>query len=258
MNVVMMGSGNLATRLALALRRLPGIRITQVYSRTRHHAEALAECLGAEACDDPSAVRPDADLYVFSLKDTALEKVASSVPANGGLWIHTAGSMPMDLFAGYTKRYGVLYPLQTFSKQRDVDFASVPLFLECKQDSDRPVLEGLAKQLSGNVRFLPSESRKYLHLAAVFACNFTNHMYALAGRIVKDAGIPEEVLLPLIDETAAKVHSMPAEEAQTGPAVRYDENVMRKHLDLLADTNSPEMRAIYQLLSQSIHQHSKK
>ena len=105
---------------------------------------------------------------------------------------------------------------------------------------------------------MSSELRRHLHLAAVFACNFTNHMYVLAGQILRDTGIPEDVLLPLMDETAAKVHRMPAKEAQTGPAIRYDENVIRKHLDLLAEMNRPEMSAVYQLLSQSIHQYSKK
>ena len=237
MKVVMVGAGNLATRLSLAMSRLPEIQIVQVYSHTQIHAEELAGCLNAVACDDPTQIRTDADLY---------------------LWIHTAGSMPMELFANYTKRYGVLYPLQTFSKQREVDFASIPLFLECKQEADCPILEGLARELSNDVRFLSSELRRHLHLAAVFACNFTNHMYVLAGQILRDTGIPEDVLLPLMDETAAKVHRMPAKEAQTGPAIRYDENVIRKHLDLLAEMNRPEMSAVYQLLSQSIHQYSKK
>ena len=258
MKVVMVGAGNLATRLSLAMSRLPQIQIVQVYSHTQIHAEELAGCLNAVACDDPTQIRTDADLYLFSLKDTALEGIAASIPANGGLWIHTAGSMPMELFANYTKRYGVLYPLQTFSKQREIDFASIPLFLECKQEADCPILEGLARELSNDVRFLSSELRRHLHLAAVFACNFTNHMYVLAGQILRDTGIPEDVLLPLMDETAAKVHRMPAKEAQTGPAIRYDENVIRKHLDLLAEMNRPEMSAVYQLLSQSIHQYSKK
>ena len=126
MKVVMVGAGNLATRLSLAMSRLPQIQIMQVYSHTQIHAEELAGCLNAVACDDPTQIRTDADLYLFSLKDTALEGIAASIPANGGLWIHTAGSMPMELFANYTKRYGVLYPLQTFSnKERLI----LPLFL---------------------------------------------------------------------------------------------------------------------------------
>ena len=258
MKVVMIGAGNLATQLSLSMLRLPNIQFVQVYSHTMAHAEELAGCLGTVACNHPKKVRNDADLYVFALKDAVLEDIAASIPGNEGLWIHTAGSMPMELFANYTKRYGVLYPLQTFSRHRNVNFSSIPLFLECKQKSDYLILEGLAKQLSDKVQFLSSDSRRYLHLAAVFACNFTNHMYVLAGQLLNSAGVSENLLFPLIDETAAKIHDMSPINAQTGPAVRYDENVLQKHLELLSEANQPNMQVIYQLLSQSIHQYSMK
>lgn len=256
MRVVMIGAGNLATHLSLALNRLPDMEIVQVYSRTRAHAEELAGRLSCLSTDDPTAVRPDADLYIFSLKDSALEQIIASIPKNEGLWIHTAGSMSMEMFNGYTTRYGVLYPMQTFSKQRAVDFSVIPLFIEWKREEDKILLEGLAHRLSDRVRFLSSEARRSLHLAAVFACNFTNHMYALAGQLLEKENIPADVLLPLIDETAAKIHDLPAIQAQTGPAVRYDENVIRKHLDLLSGDSN--LQAIYQLLSQSIHQSAKR
>lgn len=255
MKVTFVGSGNLATRLSLAMQQTGRYEFVQVYSQTEAHASRLASALGCEYTTEAASVRAGADLYVFSLKDTALETVIAQVPANDGLWVHTAGSMPMEVFAPYAKRYGVLYPLQTFSRQREVDFRPIPFFLETALAADGEILSGVAHSLSDNVRFLSSEKRKSIHLAAVFACNFTNHIYALAGNILAASDVPFDVLLPLIDETAAKVHELSPREAQTGPAIRYDENVIGKHLAMLAD---PRMKEIYRLLSQSIHQEATK
>lgn len=249
MKVVFIGSGNLATWLSLEMKRA-GLTICQIYSRTDRHAEHLAKALACPWTTSVEAISADADLYVFSLKDTALQPVLDKMKPNGGLWIHTAGSMPLEIFKGYTSRYGVMYPLQTFSKERTVDFKEIPLFLEASSDTEAQVLKEIAVRLSRNVSFLSSDRRRSLHLAAVFACNFVNRMYALAGRILEEKDIPFNVLLPLIDETAAKVHTMNPVKAQTGPAVRYDENVIHNHLAMLSD---PDMQAIYRQISQSIY-----
>ena len=251
MKVVIVGSGNVATHLSLALASLEGIEICQVYSPTEAHAEILAERLNCDFVTDPTQIRKEADVYLFALKDQALETVIRAVPANNGLWLHTSGSMPMQVFAGYTERYGVLYPLQTFSKSREISFQGIPLFIECHREEDKNCLEDLARRLSGKVCELSSEKRRSLHLAAVFACNFTNHIYALAEEILAKEGLSRDYLFPLIDETAAKVHELPAQEAQTGPAIRYDENIINKHLGMLAD--DPDVQTLYRLLSQSIH-----
>lgn len=251
MKVVIVGSGNVATHLSLAIASLEGIEICQVYSPTEAHAEILAERLNCDFVTDPTQIRKDADVYLFALKDQALETVIRAVPANNGLWLHTSGSMPMQVFAGYTERYGVLYPLQTFSKSREISFRGIPLFIECHREEDKNCLEELARRLSGKVCELSSEKRRSLHLAAVFACNFTNHIYALAEEILAKEGLSRDYLFPLIDETAAKVHELPAQEAQTGPAIRYDENIINKHLGMLAD--DPDVQTLYRLLSQSIH-----
>ena len=251
MKVVIVGSGNVATHLSLAIASLEGIEICQVYSPTEAHAEILAERLNCDFVTNPTQIRKDADVYLFALKDQALETVIRAVPANNGLWLHTSGSMPMQVFAGYTERYGVLYPLQTFSKSREISFRGIPLFIECHREEDKNCLEDLARRLSGKVCELSSEKRRSLHLAAVFACNFTNHIYALAEEILAKEGLSRDYLFPLIDETAAKVHELPAQEAQTGPAIRYDENIINKHLGMLAD--DPDVQTLYRLLSQSIH-----
>ena len=203
MKVVIVGSGNVATHLSLALASLEGIEICQVYSPTEAHAEILAERLNCDFVTDPTQIRKDADVYLFALKDQALETVIRAVPANNGLWLHTSGSMPMQVFAGYTERYGVLYPLQTFSKSREISFQGIPLFIECHREEDKNCLEDLARRLSGKVCELSSEKRRSLHLAAVFACNFTNHIYALAEEILAKEGLSRDYLFPLIDETAA-------------------------------------------------------
>ena len=149
------------------------------------------------------------------------------------LFVHTAGSMPMDVWKGEAVRYGVLYPMQTFSKSRAVDFSTVPFFIEGSGREEAEALKAVAERIGG------------------FACNFTNHMYALAHRLLDSHGLPFEVMLPLIDETARKVHELPPLEAQTGPARRYDENVIGKHLEMLAD--EPRLAELYEKISQSIH-----
>ncbi|MCD8192996.1 MAG: DUF2520 domain-containing protein [Tannerellaceae bacterium] len=253
MRVVFIGAGNVATHLSLEMQRV-GLHIEQIYSHTEASAAALAEKLGSNWTTDTACIITDADLYVFSLKDAVLESVVRSVAPNKGLWVHTAGSMPLAVFEGHVERYGVLYPLQTFSKERTVDFATIPFFLETAREEDAGFLKEIASSLSGNVRFLSSEQRSRLHLAAVFVCNFANHMFALGSKIVEEYGIDPAVLLPLIDETTAKIHTMTPRQAQTGPAVRYDENVIERHLSLLSDEN---LKTIYQTISQSIYKEAK-
>lgn len=249
LKVVFIGSGNLATQLSLAMKKA-GVQILQVYSRTEAHATELAIRLQCSWTTSTEKIRKDADLYIFALKDSALEEAIRTIQPNNALWVHTAGSVPMDIFKGHVDRYGVLYPLQTFSKKRDVDFEHIPFILEATSKADEDILYYLASDLSRTVRFYSSEQRRYLHLSAVFACNFTNHLYDLAGQIITEQGIPQDLLLPLIEETAAKVRDMTPREAQTGPAVRYDQEVIRRQLELLDD---PERKELYKRLSDSIH-----
>lgn len=255
MKIVFVGAGNLATNLAKALATV-GHRIIQVYSRTMESASDLSKIVGAEAVNDIGNVTSDADLYIVSVKDSALEGL---LPALCGgkedkVFLHTAGSMPMGVFEGVANHFGVLYPMQTFSKSKEVDFSDIPCFVEYNDDKARKMIGDLAHQLSCKVFELNSADRKYLHLSAVFACNFANHCYAISEKLLARHGIPFEVMLPLIDETARKVHQLSPLVAQTGPAVRYDENVIRKQTELLTD--SPLTKEIYELMSLEIHQFS--
>lgn len=252
MKIVLIGAGNVATHLGRALQEA-GYEVVQVYSRTEESASVLAGKLSAEYTVDIDMIRRDADLYIVALKDTALQELAGRLVKGReqALFVHTAGSMPMDLWKGYALRYGVLYPMQTFSKQREVDFRTVPFFIEASSAGDLQLLHEVAGRLSPKVYEATSGQRKYLHIAAVFACNFTNHMYALSSHILEKQGIPFEVMLSLIDETARKVHELSPVQAQTGPAIRYDENVINKHLELLAD--APPVQELYEKISKSIH-----
>lgn len=252
MKIVLIGAGNLATHLGKAL-HAAGHDMVQVFSRTMQSAENLASLLDAEPLTDMAQVRDDADVYIFSVKDSALEQLISQLC--GGekkVFLHTAGSMPMSVFRGKALHYGVLYPMQTFSKQREVDFSIIPCFIEANDEFALKQIEGLAGQISHRVYQLSSEDRKYLHLSAVFACNFANHCYAASQELLQQHGVPFDVMLPLIDETAAKVHGMTPKEAQTGPAVRYDENVIGKQIQLLE--NQPYFQKIYDCMSKSIHE----
>lgn len=252
MNVVFIGAGNLATHLARACRSA-GHTIVQVYSRTMENAVLLAAQTGAEATNELSQISPAAHLYIFSVKDDALPAVIQQMPGTGGAWVHTAGSLPMQLFAARKEEHGVIYPLQTFSKNREINFSSVPIFIEGSSPATTRMLEELSKSLSCNVHLLSGDKRRCLHLAAVYACNFVNHMYTLASEIIEKEELPFGFLLPLITETAAKVGEISPQAAQTGPAVRYDEEVMEKQLSLLTD---PVMKELYSLISKDIHRHS--
>ena len=252
MKIVLIGAGNLATHLGKAL-HAAGHDMVQVFSRTMQSAETLASLLDAEPLTDMAQVRDDADVYIFSVKDSALEQLISQLCGDEKkVFLHTAGSMPMSVFRGKALHYGVLYPMQTFSKQREVDFSIIPCFIEANDEFALKQIEGLAGQISHRVYQLSSEDRKYLHLSAVFACNFANHCYAASQELLQQHGIPFDVMLPLIDETAAKVHGMTPKEAQTGPAVRYDENVIGKQIRLLE--NQPYFQKIYDSMSKSIHE----
>lgn len=272
MKIVLIGAGNLATHLGKAL-HAAGHDMLQVFSRTMQSAETLASLLDAEPLTDIAQVRDDADVYIFSVKDSALVQLVAQLcrhEADGlgedgavnalrkakkgeheRVFLHTAGSMPMSVFKGMAQHYGVLYPMQTFSKQRAVDFSIIPCFVEANDEFAQKQIEGLAREISGRVYQLSSEDRKYLHLSAVFACNFANHCYAISQELLEEHGIPFGVMLPLINETAAKVHEMKPKDAQTGPAVRYDENVIGKQSKLLE--NHPHFKKVYDSMSKSIH-----
>lgn len=247
-NIVLVGSGNVASHLGLALKEA-GIQIQQVFSRKLQHASILAKKLQADYTNDPNQIRTDADLYILSIKDDVIAEFANHSVFKGKFIVHTAGSISIDTFNGISNAYGVLYPFQTFSKNKKLDFEEVPVLVEGNNNINTSALMHLAKKITNNASVVNSEQRSALHISAVFACNFSNHMYAIAYHLLKENGLGFDLIKPLIKETAEKIKQVSPRDAQTGPAVRFDNRIVNQHLEAL---NSPVYKDIYALLSQSI------
>lgn len=249
MKIVIIGSGNVATHLSIALQNA-GMQLLQVFSRSKASASALALQLNIPFTTEWNDIRQDAELYFYAVSDDALNDLIMRPLAPEALHVHTAGSININIFEPHKKRFGVLYPLQTLSKSKTVDFRKVPLFTEGSDDETRMIIQSLAFKLSDCCYELNSSQRMQMHMAAVFCCNFVNHLYAIAGDIVKDAGIPFDILKPLIAETADKVQTLTPKASQTGPAVRNDLITMEKHL--LSLQSHPDYAALYRLISEMI------
>ena len=246
---VFIGAGNLATRLSTVLKE-KGFSIEQVYSRSEKSAKSLAEKLRTNYTTTVQEISPDADVYFVALKDSAFEEVLPQIDFQNKLLVHCSGSMPLSCMEKYSENIGVFYPLQTFSKDREVDFSEIPVFIEANSPGNEKKLIQIAEKISGRVSVLNSEKRLNLHISAVFACNFVNHFYTIASEVLKSKEIPFELLKPLILETARKVQKLDPALAQTGPAVRFDENVISKHIKALQEF--PEFQKLYEIVSESI------
>ena len=247
--IVLVGAGNMGTVMAYALKE-GGNAPVAVWSRTIESASLLGERVGCAFTDDLASL-PAADIVVISVVDNALRDVAAAVAAKypDALLLHTAGSIPMDaLREAGAVRYGVLYPMQTVNKNSVVPLEDVTTFIEGCDDAATAQIRELAAIMSRKVVYATSEQRSALHVAAVFACNFSNAVYNMAYELMQRCGLPFDAMLPLIDEAARKMHRMSPPEAQTGPARRGDENVMNVHKAMLDD----ELADIYDTLSRYI------
>lgn len=253
--VCFIGAGNLATQLSKSL-VANGISVTQIYSRTTSSAQELASQLGAKYTSRISEIDKNADIYFVALKDSVIDDVLVDCDFNDKLVVHCAGSISIEVLNKYSANIGVFYPLQTFSKNRDVEFSNIPIFIEGNTKSNEELLMNLAMLISKRVSTINSEKRKSLHISAVFACNFVNHFYTLSAQVLNSKGIDFDVLRPLILETAQKVQKLDPKSAQTGPAVRFDENVISSHLKELEDMDN--YAELYKSVSKSIFKHHKK
>ncbi|MET1054645.1 MAG: DUF2520 domain-containing protein [Pedobacter sp.] len=249
MNIVCIGSGNVATHLAIALKAM-GAEIVQVWSQDSRNAEILAALTKAKPVLDWQEIDRSADLYLIAVKDDAIPAVASHLKGVKGIVVHTAGATDMNVLQGAGSGYGVLYPLQTFSKTKSIDLTHVPFCIEADRPGTLEKIAAVAHLLSQQVAELSSEQRKILHVAAVFACNFTNHLYHLSSQLLEQHQLKFDLLKPLITETAQKIQNALPSDVQTGPAVRDDQETMKSHLELLE--GSPELQQLYETLSNSI------
>lgn len=248
--IALIGAGNVAHHLAPALLKA-GVNLCQVYSRTIESARELGMKTGITYTSDIFAVYPDCDIYIFCVSDDVLLPLFKSIRLNkNALILHTSGSLPMHIFKPFADHYGVLYPLQTFTKKRNLDFGEIPLCIEGSDSKVTAEIRTLAELLSRRVEEVSSEKRKTLHLAAVFANNFVNHFYGIAGKILEKEEMDFDLLRPLIFETAHKVMLLSPENAQTGPARRGDEGVLSMHKALLK--NDRKLLNLYTIISEAI------
>ncbi|MBI9068121.1 MAG: DUF2520 domain-containing protein [Salinivirgaceae bacterium] len=246
-NISIIGSGNVATHLALKLKNA-GHKILDIYSRKIINAEKLANKVASNAINDISKINTESDIILICVSDKAISEITNQINFEPKLIAHTAGSISIKELARFNN-HGVFYPFQTLTKNSEITTGDIPFCIEANSSENETTLLNLAKSISDRVMLLASDQRKTCHLAAVFACNFTNHMYAIAEDILQQHHIPFDILKPLILETAQKVQNHSPLLSQTGPASRNDVNVMKQHQ---SELSSVHLEKMYSFVSESI------
>ena len=249
--VSIIGSGNLAQHLIVAFSKTTDVELVQVFARKD---AAVAHLTSPDKIYTNFNDIIAADLFIIAITDDAITEVSAAIPFSDELVVHTSGSVSIEAIDN-KNRPGVFYPLQTFSKSKEVDFKTIPICIETKNEKDFQILEKVAKSISNTVYKINSEQRKALHIAAVFVCNFVNHLYQIGNDICIENDLPFDILKPLIQETANKILTLSPNQAQTGPAKRKDIQTMNAHLSFLSDENQKE---IYKMLTKSIIDNGKK
>jgi predicted short-subunit dehydrogenase-like oxidoreductase (DUF2520 family) len=254
-NISFAGAGRVAGALCREM-YYAGFNIDLIVSESEKNGRSLAD--SCKALWSPDLIFPDStDVIIVAVPDNRLKSVLDKIRCRPDTLIaHTAGSIGFDVFPEQNKQKGIFYPLQTFSKERKVIFKDLPFLLESSDKQSSAILESLAESIGGKVYFVDTEHRRMLHLAAVFVCNFTNHMLTAGKEVALKAGFSLEVLSPLIKETISKAMDIGPENSQTGPAVRNDQNTIEKHLELLSF--SPELKRIYSEITRLIIKYYKK
>lgn len=249
--VSIIGSGNVAQHLIVAFSKTTDIELVQVFARKD---AAVAHLTSPDKIYTNFNDIIAADLFIIAITDDAITEVSAAIPFSNELVVHTSGSVSIEAIDN-KNRPGVFYPLQTFSKSKEVDFKTIPICIETKNEKDFEILEKVAKSISNTVYKINSEQRKALHIAAVFVCNFVNHLYQIGNNICIKNDLPFDILKPLIQETANKILTLSPNQAQTGPAKRKDTQTINAHLSFLSDDNQKE---IYKMLTKSIIDNGKK
>ena len=246
-SVVIVGSGNVAKHLINAFIRIDNINLKQVYTRNSKDEALLNNTVATT--NDLSLIK-EADITIIAVRDDAIANISSQI--KNPLVVHTSGSVEMKALKNASNK-GVFYPLQSFSKQKEINFKNMPICLEAEHKHDLIKLEKLASLLQGDVYYLSSLQRKKIHVAAVFVNNFTNHMYTIAYDLCEEHNVPFDILKPLILETSDKIKKLTPKDAQTGPARRSDAETIKNHLNLLSETQ----QELYLKITQSIQNHGK-
>lgn len=250
--IVIAGAGRVAWHLGKRLKS-KGLPIAQVVSRTAEHAAALAETLHARWAADWSEVIPDADWLLIAVRDDVIGEVGRELAAYapGALATHTSGATPGAVLEPYFRRFGVFYPLQSFSYERTPVWSKIPFCVDARHEEDLLFLKKTAKTIGNLVYRVDDEQRAALHVAAVFANNFANHCFAVAEKLLEDKDLPFEMLHPLMEETLSKALQDSPANMQTGPAIRGDADTVSRHLELLK--KYPAWEEIYGKMSLSIN-----
>ncbi|MBO2544972.1 DUF2520 domain-containing protein [Salegentibacter sp. BDJ18] len=249
--VVILGAGNVASHLFMVFSKAENLRIIQVYNHRKEKLKYFED--HTNTTNNISDLKPS-DYYVIALKDDVIPEVVENLKDRSGIVLHTSGAVNLTVLECLSN-FGVFYPLQTFSKNRPVDFAEIPVCIEANSAENLEKIKKLALEITKDVREVNSEQRKALHLAAVFVNNFSNHLYTLGAEICEKNQVDFSILRPLIKETASKIESLAPKDAQTGPAIRNDQKTIEAHLRLLPNKN----KDIYSILTQSIQDfHGKK
>lgn len=248
--IAILGGGNVATHLASAFNKTKEVSLVQVYARKIEQITSLKPNVGII---DNLDLLIDADVYIIAVSDDAITEVSSKINKKNSLTVHTSGSVSLESLRNQGRK-GVFYLLQSFSKDKEVNFNEIPFCLEATNEEDLTTLKTIAKSIGKKIYSINSEQRKIIHVAAVFVNNFTNHFYKIGEDICKEHLVPFEILQPLIQETAKKIVSLNPEVAQTGPAKRNDQKTIQNHLSLL----NKEQQEIYQLITKSIQSNGEK
>ncbi len=249
--VVLIGSGNVAHHLIEAFAKNQKVDVIQVFARQK---ESVTTLFDSNKIISNYTDLADADLYIIAVSDDAIASVSEQIPFENRLVVHTSGTVAMNSLDSKNRK-GIFYPLQTFTKNKAVDFSQIPICLESENESDFELLNKVAQSISNTVFKINSLQRKALHVSAVFVNNFVNHLYQIGHEICIENNVPFEILKPLILETANKIMNLSPKEAQTGPAKRNDTKTIEAHLDLLSNENQA---TIYKILTQSIQNNGKK
>ncbi len=245
-SIIVIGAGQVGTHFCKAIHASPNLLLKQFYNRSK--IALPNDIKKVEFCNDLTLLK-DADLYIIAVSDVAVEAISKALPFDNRLVVHTSGSVAMRLLSKKNRR-GVFYPLQTFSKNSDLNFSAVPICIETSYKKDRELLKSVAIALGSPYYTIQTEQRQALHLAAVFVNNFTNQLYRIAHELTDCEGLEFDILKPLIAETANKVQVLSPYMAQTGPAKRNDKKTILQQQKLLE--NTPKFQEIYKLLTKSI------
>ncbi len=253
MKIVLIGAGNVGFHFAQALRN-SGAELLQIFNRSLRPAQVLSQLtMDTPFTTEYENIKPNADLYIIAVSDDKIESVASKVSAHTGkeiFLVHTSGAVSTESLAPFAQSYGAFYPLQTFSKAVALDFTTIPMCLTANSPQNLALLQQLGQQIGCPTYLISDEQRKVLHVASVFACNFTNYLLGVSKSLLEEGKIAPEITHPLIRETIRKALRFDPREVQTGPAVRGDIQTMEAHLKLLE--GRPDLQRIYRLLSAGI------